>query len=149
MLPDFGVRRIKAKLDTGARTSSLHAFALKSFTRDGVEMVRFQVHPVQRSSAASVDVEAAVVDERTVRSSGGHEQVRPVVETLIRIGKETWPIELTLTRRDQMGFRLLLGRQALRNRFLVDPGASFRADRTGTRSNVGRKARTHELGEEE
>ena len=82
---------------------------------------------MQRSSAASVSVEATVIDERTVRSSGGHEQFRPVIETVIRIGDDSWPIELTLTRRDEMGFRLLLGRQALRGRILVDSGTSFRA----------------------
>lgn len=126
-LPDLGVRGIKAKLDTGARTSALHAFALKEFTRDGVSMVRFEIHPLQRSTAASVQAEAEVTDRRTVRNSGGGTELRPVIVTTVRIGDESWPIELTLTRRDEMGFRLLLGRQALRGRATVDSGRSFRA----------------------
>lgn len=124
-LPDLGVRGVKAKLDTGARTSSLHAFRLKRFVRDGTDMVRFDVHPVQRSTAASVTVEAEVVDERMVRSSGGHEETRPVIVTSVELDGQRWPIELTLTRRDTMGFRMLLGRQALRGRALVDPGRSY------------------------
>lgn len=124
-LPELGVRSVKAKLDTGARTSSLHAFRMKRFTRDGTPMVRFEVHPVQRSTAASVTVEAEVVEERVVRNSGGQEERRPVIVTPVELGGERWPIELTLTRRDSMGFRMLLGRQALRGRALVDPGRSY------------------------
>lgn len=126
-LPRLGVESIKVKLDTGARTSSLHAFDLFRFDRDGKPMVRFEVHPRQRSSDGAVGVEAEVIDERWIRNSGGGRELRPVIETEIRIGDATWPIELTLTRRDQMGFRMLLGRQALRRRALVDPGRSFRA----------------------
>jgi hypothetical protein len=107
-------------------------------------MVRFSVHPVQRSSVASVDVEAVVVDERTVRSSGGHEQLRPVIETALGIGDAVWPIELTLTRRDEMGFRMLLGRQALRGRILVDSGASYRAG--GQPHRRTKRSRGHRRG---
>lgn len=128
-LPDLGVGAIKVKLDTGARTSALHAFGLERFMREGTPMVRFEVHPVQRSSAASVSVEAKVLDERVVRTSSGHEALRPVINTIVQIGHQAWPIELTLARRDQMGFRMLLGRQALRNRVVVDSGTSFRAGR--------------------
>ncbi len=128
-LPDFDVSAIKVKLDTGARTSSLHAFDMDRFQRDGVEMVRFQILPEQRSREGRVGVEAEVTDERWVRNSGGGRELRPVVETRIRIGKDEWRIELTLTRRDEMGFRMLLGRQALRNRAVVDPGSSYRAGR--------------------
>lgn len=130
-LPELGVRRIKAKLDTGARTSALHAFGLREFVRDGVEMVRFEIHPVQRSAAAAVQAEATVVDRRAVRNSGGQQELRPVISTLVKVGDTEWPIELTLTRRDEMGFRMLLGRQALRGRALVDPGRSYRAGRAG------------------
>jgi hypothetical protein len=126
-LPDFGVEAIKVKLDTGARTSSLHAFDLTHFERAGRPMVRFEVHPVQRSADDAVVVEAPVVDERWVRNSGGARELRPVIETTVRIGERAWPIELTLTRRDEMGFRMLLGRQALKRKALVDPGRSFRA----------------------
>lgn len=126
-LPVLGVSSIKAKLDTGARTSAIHAFDLREFVQDGVETVRFEIHPVQRSSAASVQAEAVVVDRRAVRSSGGHAELRPVIMTTLRIGDAEWPIEVTLTRRDAMGFRMLLGRQALRGRAVVDPGRSYQA----------------------
>ena len=125
-LPDLNVRAIKAKLDTGARTSALHAFSIKDFVRDGVQMVRFDIHPVQRSSASAVHAEAEVLERRVVRNSGGHQELRPVIVTTLRIGEEEWPIELTLTRRDEMGFRMLLGREALRGRAVVDSGSSFR-----------------------
>jgi len=128
-LPDLGVEAIKVKLDTGARTSSLHAFDLERFDREGSAMVRFEIHPHQRSARNAVQVEAEVVDERWVRNSGGIRELRPVIETVVRIGKERWPIELTLSRRDEMGFRMLLGRQALRYRAVVDPGKSYRAGR--------------------
>jgi hypothetical protein len=128
-LPELGVEAIKAKLDTGARTSALHAFDLERFDRDDTEMVRFQIHPHQRSAEGAVTVECPLVDERWVRNSGGQRELRPVIETTVRIGARAWPIELTLTRRDAMGFRMLLGRQALRKRALVDPGRSYRAGR--------------------
>lgn len=128
-LPEYGVDTIKAKLDTGARTSSLHAIGMERFQRGGTEMVRFEIHPEQRSRTKRVEVEAEVTDERWVRNSGGYRELRPVVETGVRIGDEVWTIELTLTRRDEMGFRMLLGRQALRKRAVVDPGSSYRAGR--------------------
>ncbi len=152
-LPDLGVRAIKAKLDTGARTSSLHAFKMKAFTRDGVPMVRFEVHPVQRSAAATVLVEVEVHDERTVRNSGGNVELRPVILTTVEVGGVSWPIELTLTRRDEMGFRMLLGRQALRGRALVDPARSFYAGGStpsrGTLSKARRRRDPHQDSEEE
>ena len=128
-LPEYGEDTIKAKLDTGARTSSLHAIGMERFHRGGAEMVRFEIHPEQRSRAKRVEVEAEVTDERWVRNSGGYRELRPVVETRVRIGDEVWTIELTLTRRDEMGFRMLLGRQALRKRAVVDPGSSYRTGR--------------------
>lgn len=124
-LPQLGVQAIKAKLDTGARTSALHAFGLKPFERDGIAMVRFTIHPLQRSSGSAVSVEAALADERRVRSSDGRAELRPVIETDLQLGGERWPIELTLTSRDEMGFRMLLGRQALKGRVVVDSGRSF------------------------
>lgn len=123
-LPDLGINRIKAKVDTGARTSALHAFAVKRFTQDGVEFVRFRVHPIQRNTVHTATAEAPLVDERWVRSSTGQRQLRPVVHTLLSIGETTFPIELTLTSRDLMSFRLLLGRESIRHRFVVDPGHS-------------------------
>jgi hypothetical protein len=124
-LPDLGIPEIKAKVDTGARSSALHAFDIRAFRRAGVDRVRFRVHPVQRNTAVTVEAEAEVVDERWIRSSHGHGTLRPVIRTEVVWGQERWPIELTLIGRDEMGFRMLLGRQAVRNRFLVDPGRSF------------------------
>jgi hypothetical protein len=123
--PDLGVRAIKAKIDTGARTSALHAFDIHRFRRRGKRMVRFKVHPLQKNSRETVEAVAPLVDERTVRSSAGHEQHRPVILATISFNGESWPIEVTLTSRDTMGFRMLLGRQAIRGRFSVDPGRSF------------------------
>lgn len=117
--------RIKAKVDTGARTSTLHAFGLRRVLRDGKAYARFDIHPIQRSAHESVTVELEIHDERPVRSSSGKAQVRPVVIVPVRIGEVDMEIELTLTQRDEMGFRMLLGRQALRTRFLVDPSASY------------------------
>lgn len=126
-LPEFGIRRIKAKIDTGARTSSLHAFDVEEFDgADGAAWVRFQVHPVQRNETKTVAVEAPILEYRTIRSSSGQTSHRPVVLTqVILLGVET-PIELTLADRIEMGFRMLLGREAMRGRFLVDPGRSYR-----------------------
>jgi hypothetical protein len=139
------VRAIKAKLDTGARTSALHAFGIRSFVRDGIDMVRFEIHPIQRSSAASVEVVVPMIDRRVVRNSGGGAEERPVIETTLQIGEELWPIELTLTRRDEMGFRMLLGREALRDRAVVDAGSSFRAGRHA----IGQRSTTPTAKEDE
>ena len=124
-LPDFGIRSIKVKVDTGARSSSLHAFDLQEFERDGVKWVRFQVHPVQRKSDKTVELEAMVLEHRSVRSSSGKAAIRPVIVTNVELLGITWPVELTLASRDDMGFRMLLGRQAFRHRFLVDAGKSY------------------------
>lgn len=117
--------RIKAKLDTGARTSTLHAFRVTPFTKDGASYVRFYVHPLQRKRQPEVRCVALVIDTRVVTDSGGRREERPVIRTQLKMGKSRYPIELTLTNRDQMGFRMLLGRQALRRRYLVDPSRSF------------------------
>jgi hypothetical protein len=124
-LPDLGISRIKAKIDTGARSSALHAFEIEYFERDAIAMARFKVHPYQRDSQTTVLAEAALIDRREIRNSGGHAQLRPVIQTWIKLGPQAWPIELTLTNRDVMGFRMLLGREAVRRRFLVDPGKSY------------------------
>jgi hypothetical protein len=124
-LPDLGVPWVKAKIDTGAQTSSLHAFGLREFKRDGETWVRFEVHPWQGSASDPVKVELRVHDRRRVRSSTGHLQVRYVVMMRLRMRDRTFPVEMTLTRRDAMGFRLLIGREALRNGFVVDPAASY------------------------
>ncbi len=128
-LPDLGVEQIKVKVDTGARSSALHAFGMKRFRRRGVSWIRFWVHPFQRNAEGEVLAEAKVIGERKVRSSSGVVTLRPVIVTRIGwFGKER-EIELTLTRRDSMGFRMLLGREALRGGYVVDAGRSFLGDR--------------------
>jgi hypothetical protein len=124
-LPDLGIPHIKVKVDTGARSSALHAFDIHRFEQNGTAMVRFRVHPHQRDSTVTMTAEAPLWDQRLVRSSSGHSQPRPVIRTAARLGEHLWPIELTLTNRDAMGFRMLLGREAMRHRFWVDPGRSY------------------------
>ena len=130
-LPDLSIARVKAKVDTGARSSALHAFDLHVVRRRGREIVRFKVHPLQRNTEVTVETEAVVQDYRTVKNSGGISTLRPVIRTLVELGGARWPIELTLVGRDEMGFRMLLGREAVRRRFVVDPGRSFRNGRAG------------------
>jgi hypothetical protein len=126
-LPELGMPAIKAKVDTGARSSALHAFDIEREEEDGVPWVRFRVHPMQRDPTLTVEGRARLLDERWVRSSNGRRTFRPVVETLLRLGERSWRIEVTLVRRDLMGFRMLLGREALRSRMVVNPGRSFLA----------------------
>ncbi|MEM7783015.1 MAG: RimK/LysX family protein [Planctomycetota bacterium] len=124
-LPDFGVKNIKVKVDTGARSSAIHVFDLKEFDRDGSAWVKFKIHPQQRKSDKTILCEAKILDYREIRSSSGVAVRRPVIQTTIRLLNETLPVELTLANRDQMGFRMLLGRQAVRHHFIVDPGGSY------------------------
>jgi len=124
-LPDLSIPHIKAKVDTGAKTSALHAFYVEPFERDGAPWVRFGVHPLQASLGAVVECEAPVKDVRRVTDSGGHAEMRPVIETALLVQGEVRVIELTLTDRESMMFRMLLGRSALRRRFVVDSGKSF------------------------
>lgn len=124
-LPELNIKRIKAKIDSGARSSSLHAFDVEVFYRRSRQLVRFGVHPLQRNTRKTVTAEAEVLDFRKVKSSGGHETFRPVILTDLELHGQRWQIELTLANRDEMGFRMLLGRQALRRRFVIDPGSSY------------------------
>lgn len=123
-LPDLGIARIKAKVDTGARTSCLHAHRLEPFTERGAPWVKIWVHPLQKSTQ-DIICAAPVVDERLVSDSGGHRERRFVIETTAVLGSISWPIEMTLTNRDSMKFRMLLGRSAMAERFTVDPGLSY------------------------
>jgi hypothetical protein len=124
-LPALGIDRIKAKVDTGARTSCLHAFDVHIDDTQGRKLVRFSMHPEQRSLDNAVDCVAPLIDEREVRDSGGHSEMRYVIATDIKIGAQTHRVEFTLTNRDSMGFRMLIGRTALKDRYLVDPGQSY------------------------
>lgn len=132
-LPSLGISRIKAKVDTGARTSALHAFDVDTFTQDELEWARFYIHPMQKSDSDVVCCSAVIVDYRSVRDSGGHSEMRYVVQSDVTIGPETFPIEITLTSRDDMGFRMLLGRTALGSRYVVDPSRSYLSRRKKTR----------------
>ncbi|MEV4667478.1 ATP-dependent zinc protease [Microbacterium sp. LWO12-1.2] len=141
-LPDLGVDWIKAKIDTGARTSSLHAFDIQEFDREGESWVRFRLKPWQDSQEDTVVVETPVHDRRAVRSSSGHAQERLVVMLLIRLVDREVLAEVTLSNRDEMGFRMLIGREALRRGYIVDPARSFlggRAPREARRRNRGRE----------
>jgi hypothetical protein len=128
-LPSLGIFRIKAKVDTGARSSCVHALHIRRFERNGKTWVCFQVHPLQRNAKTTVQAEAEVVEFRNVKSSSGHVTRRPVILADVSLGGKTWQVELTLTSRDAMGFRMLLGREAIRGRYLVHPGKSYLAGR--------------------
>ncbi len=133
-LPGLGISAIKAKVDTGARSSSLHACGIEAFEREGEPWVRFRVHPFQRSASPEIEVETPLLEVRRVTTSSGHSGLRPVIRTELELLGDRWPIELTLARRDAMGFRMLLGREALRGRFVVDPGGSYYNGRPSRRA---------------
>lgn len=124
-LPELKIHRIKVKVDTGATTSAIHAEDIKIFRRGQKRFVRFSVHPFQRSNKVKIQCRAELVEKRKIKSSTGHESMRPIICTNIKIGEDIWPIEVSLVNRDVMGFRMLLGRRALRSRFLVNPSRSF------------------------
>ncbi|KGN36943.1 hypothetical protein N803_16135 [Knoellia subterranea KCTC 19937] len=124
-MPSAKVPWIKAKVDTGARTSSLHAFDVDRFERDGERWVRFSIHPWQGSHEDAVVVERPIADERVVRSSNGLSEDRIVVMLDLVLGRREVTAEVTLSNRDEMGFRMLIGREALEQGFLVDPSQSY------------------------
>ena len=124
-LPELGIDAIKVKVDTGARTSAIHAFELETFTQNDKERVEFRIHPLQKDDATIVACVADVVDKRVVTDSGGHKEERIVISTTLEIGKYSWPIEATLTARDNMMFRMLLGRTAIKHRAQVNPARSY------------------------
>lgn len=124
-LPELGVKKIKAKIDSGAKTSALHASKVTFAKLGQKEKVLFKIHPRQESLSPKIETEADLLDQRVVKSSHGFTTRRPVIKTKLSIGDESWPIELSLVNRDVMGFRMLIGRQAIRRRFLIDCEHSF------------------------
>ena len=135
-LPELNIPAVKAKIDTGARTSSLPAFDLDVYREGGHQKVRFGIRPLQRKKKIILWCTADVLDRRIVTDSGGHREMRYVIRTPIRIGDQSWPIEITLTGRDTMKFKMLLGRTAIRNRYVVDPGNSYRFGRALAKSYI-------------
>lgn len=128
-IPELGIPAIKAKIDTGARTSALHAFFVEPFTEHARRRIRFGIHPLQNRKDVEITCTADLVEERWVSDSGGHKELRYVIVVPIRISGVDLPVEITLTDRDPMRFRMLLGRSALQGRFVVDPSRSYVAGR--------------------
>ena len=123
--PGLNIHKIKAKIDTGARTSALHAFMVEPFSHEGQPWVRFAIHPIQGNTETVVECESPIKDQRIVRDSGGHDELRYVIDAHIAIGEDLIHSEVTLTDRDTMLFRVLLGRTALRTRYVIHPGKSY------------------------
>ena len=121
--PNLAIPAIKARVDSGAKTSSIHAINIERFDRDNEHWVKFDVHPLQGNKTITVHCEAALVDQRVVKSSSGDKEKRPVIRTPVSLGQKTWDIEVTLTNRDSMGHRMLLGREAMNGHVLIDPEA--------------------------
>jgi hypothetical protein len=138
-LPLLGIRRIKAKIDTGARTSALHAFHVATFDKNGELWVRFKIHPKQNRIDLAQVCEARIKDERLVSDSGGHKEKRYIIETDLVLAGQRWPAEISLTARDDMRFRMLLGRTAMKNRVIVNPARSYLTRRPRSASKGHKK----------
>ncbi|MFC5683374.1 30S ribosomal protein S6--L-glutamate ligase [Flavobacterium sp. MAHUQ-51] len=123
--PELGIPIIKARVDSGAKTSALHAINIAPFIKDDANWVKFDINPIQNNSKTIIHCEAPLIDKRIVKSSSGYREQRYVIQTNLKIGESAWPIEMTLTNRDTMGFRMLLGREAMSGRILVDPEQQF------------------------
>lgn len=124
-LPQLNIPGVKARIDSGAKTSALHAVNINQFKKNGQPWISFDVHPLQKDGKTTIHCEAPLLDKRKVKSSSGNSEVRFVIKTVLAIAGETWEIEVTLTNRDSMGYRMLLGRQAMSGKILVDPEESF------------------------
>ena len=119
--PSLNIPAIKARVDSGAKTSSMHAINIVRFTRENEHWVRFEVHPLQKNRKVTVHCEAALIDQRVIKSSSGDKEQRPVIRVPLSLGDTSWEVEVTLTNRDSMGYRMLLGREAMNGRILIDP----------------------------
>jgi hypothetical protein len=137
-LPGLKIPAIKAKIDTGARTSALHTFRLEPYTLQGRPMVRFGIHPLQKRRDIALFCEAPVVDRRRVKDSGGHSEMRYVIESQVVLADMHWSIQISLTNRDAMMFRMLLGRTALENHIMVDPAKAYAAGRRLAKTYAGK-----------
>ncbi len=124
-LPELNIPAIKVKVDTGARSSALHTHDYEIFEGENGDRVRFHLHPLRHHPEVEIEGEALIIDYRVVRDSGGHEEKRPFIQTQIQIGPHRWTIDLSLTNRENMKFRMLLGRASISSRFLVDPSRSY------------------------
>ena len=124
-LPEVKIAAIKAKIDSGARTSCLHTAEYDIFQKNGVDWVRFTVNPIKRHNKVETHAEVEVTYYRIVRDSGGHEEKRPFIKTTLHIGNQTWPIEISLSNRENMKFRMLLGRTAMAQRAVIDCSKSY------------------------
>jgi len=124
-LPALNLEHIKAKIDTGARSSALHAFALEPYRKGGQRWVMFAIHPEQKHTDSVIECHAPIKDRRFVSDSGGHKQRRYVIESELLLGQTLISAEITLTNRDNMQFRMLLGRTAMNGRFIINPSASY------------------------
>ncbi|WOD09216.1 ATP-dependent zinc protease [Marinomonas sp. GJ51-6] len=119
--PSLNIPAIKARVDSGAKTSSLHAINIQRFMKDEEHWVQFEVHPLKGNRKTTVHCEAPLIDQRVIKSSSGDKEKRPVISTLLSLGEKTWNVEVTLTNRDSMGYRMLLGREAMNGHVLIDP----------------------------
>ncbi len=119
--PSLNIPAIKARVDSGAKTSSMHAINIERFSRNDEKWVRFEVHPLQKNRKVTVHCEAPLIDQRVIKSSSGDKEKRPVICVPLSLGGTVWEVEVTLTNRDSMGYRMLLGREAMNGRILIDP----------------------------
>jgi len=138
-LPDLGVPAIKAKVDTGARSSSLHTLDMEIFQRDGVDWVRFHVQPMRKYPHVTIESEAPVAEYRNVRDSGGHTTRRPYIRTALEMGGQRWEIDVNLTERGDLLFPMLLGRVALEDRCRIEPTSSYLLGKWGWKKYPDRK----------
>ncbi|MFM7017918.1 30S ribosomal protein S6--L-glutamate ligase [Flavobacterium sp.] len=134
--PELGIPAIKARVDSGAKTSALHAINIVPFMKEGVNWVKFDINPIQNNLKTVIHCEALLIDKRIVKSSSGYREQRFVIQTKINIGDDSWAIEMTLTNRDSMGFRMLLGREAMSGRILVDPEQKYLLGQNSTENLI-------------